>query len=195
VPGVIARAQLMYAAIVAAIAMFPAPSVSMAAFLLLLQDLESAQIASRAGKGLAAMRNVKRDLLWTAMESLRVYVQGLADLAGVENSIALIQAAGLVVAQTGAYAKPVLQAKLVAATGLVELIANATILVGKGSKKKVTFNWQWSSNGQSWNNATSTAYAKTTIANLGPGTYLFRVSVLIGETVGEWTQSVSLTLH
>jgi hypothetical protein len=184
----------MYAAFIAAVAMFPSPSVTMAAFLVLIQNLETLQTASKAGKGLAAARNAKRDLLWIAMETLRVYVQGLADELSVENAVALIQAAGLVVAQTAAHDKPILQANLVATTGLVELIANASALGGK-NKKRISFNWQWSSDAKTWNNVPSTPLSRTTIANLAPGIYAFRVSVIIGKTVGAWSQAVSLTIH
>ena len=195
-PGVISRARLMHLGIAAVVAMFPSPSVSMAAFLLLLQDLEAAQTDSKAGKGLAPLRNTKLDLLWTAMESLRVYVQGLCDGVSVEAAINLINTAGLVLAKNGVRVKPILQAKLVETTGLVQLIANATALVGKTSKK-VTFAWQWSPDGGTkvWNNLPSTPHAVTTIANLGPGTYSFRVSVTVGKIVGPWSQNVSLTIH
>jgi hypothetical protein len=185
----------MYAAFIAAVAMFPSPSVAMAAFLILIQNLEAAQTAAKAGKGLAAARNAKRDLLWTAMESLRVYVQGLSDELSVENAIALIHAAGLVVAHTGAHPKAVLEAKYVATTGLVELFANASILGGK-TKKRMVFHWQWSSDGsKTWNNVTSTPLAQTTIANLGPGIYAFRVSVTVSKTLSPWSQAVSLTIR
>ena len=75
--GVLARAKAMYAAIVAAVASFPNPTIAMAVFLALIQALDAAQdaTASRA-KGLATMRNTKRNAVWTAMESLRAYVKG-----------------------------------------------------------------------------------------------------------------------
>ena len=196
VPGVLTRARIMYTAILAALANFPSLPISMAAFLLIIQAAEAAQIAAKAGtKGLASLRNTKRDLVWTAMESLRIYVQGLCDEVSAEAAATLIESAGLLVAKTSGYAKPLLAAKLVPATGVVRLIAYAAMLLGKPTTKKVTFNWSVCSDGKTWNNLPSTPYADTEVAGLGPGTYLFRVSVTIGKVPGEWSQSTSLILH
>ena len=77
----------------------------------------------------------------------------------------------------------------------MRLVAHAAMLLGKPTTKKVTFNWSWSSDGKTWSNLPSTPYADTEIANLGPGTYLFRVSATVGKVPGEWSQSTSLTIH
>src|SRR5579871_5842983 len=82
IPGVLTRAHLMYTAILAAIGTFPSPTVTMVAFLALIQALTTAQeAAATRTKGLAAVRNSKRDTLWSAMLSLRAYVQTIADTA------------------------------------------------------------------------------------------------------------------
>ena len=62
VPGVLARATIMQVAIVAALAMFAAPPITMAAFLLLIQAAAAAQSAAAGrGKGLASLRDTKVD--------------------------------------------------------------------------------------------------------------------------------------
>jgi hypothetical protein len=196
--GVLLRAKIMYAAIVAAIALFPSPTVTMAAFLLLIEALETAQDATTTKtKGLASLRNTKRDAVWTAMESLRIYIQGLADVVTAENAAALIEAAGLLVAGRSSHPKAILQSQLTSTPGVVHLIANATILVGKSSRKNVTFNWAWSlDGGKTWTLAASTPLADTFVPNLTPMTsYLFRVSVTVSRVTGDWSQPVGLLVH
>ncbi len=169
----------------------------MVAFLALIQALDAAQQAAASrGKGLATLRNTKRDAVWTAMESLRTYVQGLADSMTAENAAALIESAGLLVAGKASFAKPILQAKLTTTPGVVHLIANAKLLLGKKSRN-ATFNWTWSSDGgKTWNIVPSTPLADTLIANLTPLTqYQFKVSVTVSRTTGAWTDPVGLLVH
>ena len=194
--GVTARARLMYAAFVAAGAAFGASPITMAAFLALVQALEDAQNgALTRAKGLAALRNSKRDALWTAMEILRAFVQGIADTHTATDAITVIESAGLLVAKTRAAGKELLKAKLTSMPGTVHLEANAAMLRGKTSKH-TTFNWQASSDGKSWSSAPSTPYARTDIPNLAlMTTWWFRVSATVGTVTGEWSQPVSLLVH
>ncbi len=196
--GVLARAKIIYAAMVAAVAMFPSPTVAMAAFLALIQALDTAQEATTSrAKGLASARDAKRDAVWTAMEILRAYVQGLSDALTPNNGVALIEAAGLLVAGSPAYAKAVLQAKLTPTPGTVHLVANASILIGGKRSKSVTFHWQWSSdNGKTWNDAGSTPLADTLVPNLTLMTqYQFRVAATVSRSTGAWSQPVGLVVH
>jgi len=194
--GVLSRAKIMYAAFLAAAATFASPTVSMAAFLALIQAFDAAQqAAATRAKGLATLRNTKRDAVWTAMESLRIYVQGLADAATAETAAALIESAGMLVARVSSHPKAVLQAKLTTTPGVVKLLANASILAGKTSKS-VTFNWQWSLDGKTWNSLASTPLADTLVPNLTLlTTYQFRVSVTVSRTTGDWSQPVGLMVH
>ena len=194
--GVLARAKIIYAAMLAAAATFVSPTVTMVAFLALIQALDQAQqAAATRAKGLATLRNTKRDAVWTAMESLRIYVQGLADVATAENAAALIELAGLLVAGSASHPKAILQAKLTTTPGVVQLIANASILTGKTSRS-VTFNWQWSLDGKTWNSLASTPLADTLVPNLTlMTTYQFRVSATVSRTTGDWSQPVGLLVH
>jgi hypothetical protein len=200
VPGVTTRAQAMCDGISLNTALFASPSVTMVAFLALITALILAQkqVTGPNPKGSASLRNTKRDDLWTAMESLRTYVQGLADTMNAEEATSLIEAAGLVVASVGVHQKVALAAALTTTPGVVHLDANASLLVGPASAaRKVTFNWESSSDGgKTWNDAGSTPYANTDVPGLAlMSTYSFRVSVTIGKVVGAWSQAVSLLVH
>jgi hypothetical protein len=192
---VLARAHAMYVAMLAAAATFTSPPIAMAAFLLLIQAVETANAqASTKAKGTAAARTVKLDPLWNAMLALRLYVQNMSDQLDHNAGVALIQSAGLLVAAVQTHTKDLLKAELVTATNMVHLICNATMLCGKTSKKTV-FHWQMSTDQKSWTNLTSTNYAEATLPNPGPGTWYFRVSAVVGKDVIDWTQAVSLVIH
>jgi hypothetical protein len=198
--AVLVRAQAMYSAILANAAMFASPPIAMAAFLALINALTTAQQAVTAtkAKGMATLRNTKRDALWTAMGSLKSYVQGLADGMTAEGAASLIEAAGLLLAKTQSHHKAILTATLTTTPGTVHLVANASALGGKAvHSKKVAFNWQWSSDGgKTWNDAHSTPYANTDLPGLTlMTTYGFRVSVTIAKVAGPWSQAVSLLVH
>jgi hypothetical protein len=199
IPGVLFRAQTMYDSMMLNVAMFASPTVTMVAFLALITALTVAQqsATSTRTRGSATLRNSKRDPLWTAMQSLQSFVQVLADALTAESAASLIEAAGLLVAGTPAHSKAVLTAGLVAASGTVHLEANRGVLVGKANAgKQVTFNWQWSADGKTWNNASSTPYASTEIAGLTlMTTYSFRVSVTVANVADAWSQAVTLLVH
>ncbi len=132
------------------------------------------------------------------MLSLRAYVQTIADTATHTDAITIIMSAGLLVAGVPAYQKPILQAKLTGSQGVVDLIANATQLVGKDNlAKKAVFLWQWSADGgKSWTTASPTPYASTQIAGLTPMTeYRFRVAATVAKTPGAWSEDISLVVH
>ncbi len=198
VPGVIFRAQAMYDGITGSLSLFGALPVDMAAYLALLTALVLAQqvAVETKARGAASLRDVKRDLVWTAMEALRVHIQGLADTVSAENACALIEVGGLLVGGVPTYARLPLTARPTPESGVVHLAAHVALLAGKDAVGKCTmFNWQWSANGTSWNDAGSTPYASTDITGLTPmTTYSFRVSVTVGEVTGPWSQPVSLLL-
>ena len=194
-PGVISRATIMYAAILAAIATFTATPISMAAFLLLIEAAQTAQTASASrAKGLAAVRNTKITPLWNAMILLRGYVQGLVDQVDRAGGLALINQAGLVVGGVGVHVKMLFVAKLDPTANVVHLILNAKAFLGP-TRKRVTFHWQMSSDGNSWTSLTSTPYAETQLPSPGPGSYQFRAAATVGKTVVAWTQPFNLVIH
>ena len=197
VPGVLERADVMHMAFVASLALFPALPVTMAAFLLLLQAAQAAQSATLTRTvALAAVRDVKVDALWTAMKSLKTYVEGLAGTMSAVDATALITSAGLLVAQTPNHDKPLFSSRYVAATGIVHLAVNASVLIGYRTRRKTTFTWSWTMDGgKTWSSVVTTGYASAEIPGLGPGTYRFRVFVTVGKTPGEPVDGAALTIH
>ncbi len=194
-PGVISRANIMYAAILAAIATFNAAPITMAAFLLLIEAAQAAQTASASrAKGLAAVRNTKITPLWNAMILLRAYVQGLVDQVDHASGLALINQAGLVVGGAGKRVKKLFDAKLDTTANVVHLILNAKAFVGP-TTRRVTFHWQMSSDGKTWTSLPSTPYAQTQLPSPGPGSYVFRAAATMGKTVVDWTTPFPLTIH
>jgi hypothetical protein len=199
VPGVLTRSQIMYNFILENVAMFASPPITMVAFLALIGALSTAQqiATGTKAKGSAAVRNTKRNAVWTAMESVRIYVQGLADSLSVEDAVSLIESAGLLVETTSRAQKALLAASLTATAGTVHLVANRSMLVGPGgTSKKVTFFWQVSLDGKTWSDLPGTGYASINATGLTlMTTYTFRVSVTVGKVTGTWSQPVSLLVH
>ncbi len=200
-PGVQARAQAMGNAFTQNAASFGSLPISIQAFLALLTSFILAQqtATETKAKGSATLRNVACNALWSAMELLQKYVQGLADMLSAEAGASLISSAGLLVAKVPTHQKAELTATLAGAPGNVFLDANRALLVGKAdARKKAYFNWEWSGDGgRTWTSAPSTPYASTEIPGLTLlSTYSFRVSVTIAkQPAGPWSDAVSLLVH
>jgi hypothetical protein len=143
---------------------------------------------------MASARNAKRDVLYTTLETLLMYVQGLSDNSS--EGAAIIEAAGMTIAAFRGHAKPPLGVKLDKVAGSVVLRANAGLLAGK-SRRKRFFNWSFSiDGGKTWSSAPSTPFAKTTIGGLPALTSCsFRVSVTDATGQGPWTDIVSIVVH
>jgi hypothetical protein len=200
IPAVLARAVAMYNAMSANVSMFASPTIALSTFLALITACSLAQqnATETRARGTATLRNMKRDSLWTAMESLQKYAQGLADQLPAEGAVNLLQSAGLVVAQSTAHHKALLKAALTMTPGVIALSANASLLVGKAdAHKKVMYGWQMSGDGgHTWSNMPTTTYASTEISGLTLlSTYSFRVNVTIGRTTGPWSDPVSILVH
>ncbi len=197
VPGVLARAGIMEAAIELSPAMFPALPIPMAVFLPMIQAAAEAQSAAAARtNGLAALRDTKVDTLWTAMQSLKTHVGGLASVLDATSAASLIQAAGLLVAQAPTRTKLLLSATYAPATGIVHVSVNTLLLVGKRTAKKTTFTYSWSADGgTTWSAGITTAYASLDVPALPPGSYQFRVFATVGKIPGEPTHPVSLAIR
>ena len=190
----------MYNGISVNAAMFSAPTITMVAFLALITLLSGAQQTAKETKGkvTSTARNTKRDAVWTAMQSLQAYIQGLADALTGQAAESLITSAGLRVAGIPLHSKTVLGAILTATTGTVHLEAHRKLLVGTAHHgKRVQFNWEMSANGgQAWTALPSTPYASTDVAGLtAMTTYSFRVSVTIAKVTQPWSQAVSILVH
>ncbi len=175
--------------------LFPAPSPPLPIFEAQIERVEKLEVLVGAG-GLASARNVERDALMGMMDSERFYVQSIADTCGYEQSIAVIQAAGLTVAGVTSYSKPILTVRQGPVPGSVELDAYAAAIGGPRGRMRY-FNWQWSGDGGgSWHDLRATPHANTDVPGLAlMSTYSFRVSVTIGRVTGAWSHAVSLLVH
>ena len=149
-------------------------------------------------KGSAAARNKERRALVGLLKTVLPLVQALADQsATLDGAIAVIEAAGLVVAFVAKRIKPILAAKQGPVSGSVVLEANATAL-GALHARKSFFNWQATADGgKSWLTFPGTPRCKTSVANLTPlTTYGFRVALTDSSGVmGEWSPIVSFIVH
>ena len=197
VPVLLTQATSIYEGFVAHPLFFPSPPVPLPNVKGQIQDVTTAEQATKTGtKGTVAVRNVKLAVLVTTLESMRMYAQTQCD-ANPEQAAAIATAGGMVLAKTPVRTKPVLQAKQGVQSGTVTLRANRTLLVGRGVRKMVTFNWEVSADGgKTWTAAPSTPLATTTITGLTPlVTYAFRVCVTVSKIVGEWSQLVLLLVR
>jgi hypothetical protein len=197
IPALLALAKAIYQGMLANPALFPSPNPSLAVLLALITALEAAQVTAQTRvRGAAAVRDAKRDELVTALESEAMYLQTLCD-ASPEQAMTLIKAAAMDAAKLPVSAKPILQAKPGTQPGSVILVANETLLVGRGVHKKALFNWQMSADGgKTWLALPATPLASTEVLGLASlTTYAFRVSVTVAKVTGEWSQAVTIVVR
>jgi hypothetical protein len=197
IPALLSQAKNIYNAMSADKVTYASPNPPLATLLAQIQALDTAQQAVKArAPGAVEVRNAKRDVLFSSLQSEQAYVQSLSD-ASPDRAPAIVTGAAMVVAKAPSTSKPVVQVKLGVQPGTATLRANATTLVGKGVAKRPTFNWQLSADGgKTWSIAPSTPRANTVIENLtAMTTYSFRVSATVANVAGEWSQPVSILVH
>jgi hypothetical protein len=195
VPLLLVLAQLVHDKMLDNIGIFPAPFVPLGTLAQQIADLAASQRALKRRLLTAAERDVKRDVLWTTLEDLLQYVQGISDGAG-EQSAAIIESAGFKVATAPVAPKPPLGAKRGQAPGSVILRANATLLAASPSRRGRFFGWEYTLDGRTFVAVDPTTVAHTTIAGLPALTVAgFRARVVDSTGPGAWSQVVSLVVH
>ncbi len=160
IPLFLVVVQAIYTAMSGATSTFPSPPVALAVLLAQVQVLIKAQQAVKTRVlGAAQARNVARDAVFTTVEALRTYVQGLCDAVSLEAAANLATSAAMKIAATGVINKPLLAAKiLVGPVGNVLLTANAKLLDPTRGRKY--YNWSYSiDNGKTWDLRTETPQA------------------------------------
>jgi hypothetical protein len=151
--------------------------------------------------GAAATRNAQCALLYTGMESERIFVQGLVDAAPPERGVLLVQNAGLLVAKQAGHPKAPLTLRNGALSGTVVCDANVGLLVAAAGPLKPHqqrfFNWEYTlDGGKTFQTAPSTPKGKTTISGLTPLTTVgVRVSMTNGVGQGDWSQVVTILVR
>ena len=169
-------------------AYFPNPSPGLAAVSAAITDLQSAETATVARtKGAAATRNTKRALLVSLLQGLRQYVQSIVD-GNEENAPAMIQSSGFAVKKT-AVRKPRLFAALAGA------ISGTVKLVAPSAGRRVSYAWQYSTDGKTWVDLALTLQARATLTGQTPGTALqFRYRWVTKTGEADWIAPVTFTV-
>jgi hypothetical protein len=192
----LAFGKRVYNGINGAPGMFSSLSALMPPLLVLLNTLDSAQQNVRLIYGGAAVRDGHLDALYTALDTLRVGVQALAD-ASPEQATVIINTSGFKIADVVTHPKAVLQADAIGG-GVVKLEANAGLLAleNESGSRSLTFNWQSTLDGKTFTSAQSTPIGKTSIANLTPLTEVgFRVCITDSRGTGAWSQVVTVLVR
>jgi hypothetical protein len=167
-------------------ASFPSPTPTLATFQADIEALNTAETAVLARtKGATQQRNAKLATVHADLETLRTYVQGIADAALPTNAEAIIESAGMTVRKVTLHDKAALAVKQGSVSGTVNLEV-------KAAAKRAAYGWQYSTDQKTWTSLPSTLQAKTSVSGLTAGTtYYFRAQALTASGEGDWGQVVS----
>jgi hypothetical protein len=199
-PGVLLRAQAMYDGMDADKVTYSSPNPALPILLTLIQGTTTAQQAvTRRTIGAAATRDAQRDLLWTAMENERMYIQSVAD-ASPSRSVSILQNGGLLLIPVGVHAKGLLTLKNGAASGTVECYANVGLLLGAVTTKRSQhrfFNWRCTvDGGKTFAGLPPTTHPQTLVTGLTPQALVgVQVNLNLADGPGEWSPLVAITVH
>ena len=167
---------------------FPSPSPALAAVSAAITDLQNSETATLSRtKGAAATRNAKRALLVSMLQQLRMYVQTVVDV-NEENGPAIIQSSGFAVKKTATRTPRVFAALAGAISGTVKLVAPS-------AGHRVSYAWQYSTDGKTWIDLAMTLQARTALTGQAPGAVLqfrYRWATKTGET--DWSAPVIYTV-
>jgi hypothetical protein len=166
---------------------FPSPNPPLATLQANITALSNAETAVLARtKGAVQDRNAKLAALRTNLETLKSYVQGVADAANPTNAASIVESAGMTVRKITLHDKPALGVKQGSVSGTVNLAA-------KAPAHRASYAWQYSIDQKTWTSIPQTLQAKTGVSGLTAGTtYYFRVQALTMTGEGDWSQIVSL---
>ena len=169
-------------------ASFPSPTPALATVSAAISDLQNAETATLARtKGAAAIRNAKRATLVRLLQQLRMYVQSIVD-GNEDTAAAVIQSSGFELKKTATRKPRVFAALAGAVSGTVKLVAPS-------AGRRVSYAWQYSTDGKTWLDLALTLQAKTTLPGQTPGTVLqFRYRWVTKTGQADWTAPVTLTV-
>jgi hypothetical protein len=191
IPLLIQVAQAIEAAVSAASKTFASPAPTMAQLSSDISALSSAETAALARtKGAVQTRNAKLAIVKSDLDSLRSYVQLVAD-NDPANAATIAKSAGMNLRKASSFSKPPLSAKPVTSTsGEVEVMAKKTT-------PRQANDWQSSTDGgKTWIDQPTTLQAKTTITGLTPGsTVLIRQRPVTKDGAEVWSDPVSVLVH
>jgi hypothetical protein len=164
----------------------PSPIPPLAVFEAHVVELRAAQAVTLSRlHGSAAERDVKLGVVLSDLESLRSCVQWAADMSP-ENAGSIIENAGMSVKRVGYHHKAEIEATQGKVSGSVHVVAQAV-------RTRSFYDWQLSTDGQTWETFASTLKANVDIGGLTVGKrYSFRVRRATKAGVGDWSDPVSL---
>jgi len=165
-------------------AWLPSPPVPLPTFEAHISALDSAESAVLLRtKGNAQERDAKLRAVLSDLETLRVYVQRVAD-GHTADAPAIIEGAGMRVKRVGHHDKPLLEVRQGPVSGSVRLYA-------KAMRNRSFYDWQYSTDGTNWPDIPATLKASTDITGLTPVTwYLFRFRRSTKGGTGDWSEPV-----
>jgi len=168
--------------------LFVSPTLPLAVLEADIQALDAAQVAtvwSRAPR-FTAERDAKRTAVRGDLETLRVYVQGLANAAPYEVGLEIVALSGLSVKKSSGHGKPSFEAKQGPVSGSVHIVARA-------ERTRAWYGWQYSLDGTTWTSADDTVQADQWLYGLTRGArYFFRYRSRTAAGLGDWSDVVSL---
>jgi hypothetical protein len=165
---------------------FPSPEPPLATFEADIAALEAAHVRTLTRTaGTTAARDAKLVRVVADLFSLRAYVQQLAD-ASAGGAEAVIASAGMSVKRSSGHAKPDFVAKRGPLPGTARLVARAP-------RTRASYDWQRSTDGETWIDLERTVRADAEVRDLAAATrYLFRYRTVTKDGVGDFSQVVSL---
>jgi hypothetical protein len=167
---------------------FPAPTPTLASVSAAIAELKVAQAtALTRTRGAAVVLDRKRNVLVSVLHGLRIYVQGIAD-EDTGRSRAVIERAGMAIAKTVVRPPRVFAALAGAIPGTVKLVAPS-------AGHRARYDWQYSTDAETWNDLASTLRADTLVSGPPPGAELqlrYRSVLKTGET--DWSAPIAFTV-
>jgi hypothetical protein len=174
-------------------------------FLGQINDLQAKHLVTRTNKAAVPAREEAADLVWATLRSLCGFTLQLC-YANPEQASTIIAASGFQENLASTRQKEILTLSLTTNAGEIHCAANASKLVGAGTRKSGNRDYHWRhgivptpANGGApaaptvWINDESTPVAHTLITGILPFTYVC-VEVAVKDSVGlgHWSQGVTI---
>jgi hypothetical protein len=167
---------------------FASPAPSLATLTAAIAALEAADaIVLMRTKGAREARDATLAALRLELIHLAAYVQEIAD-KDPSSAAAIIEAAGMRVKNPSPRNKIPFQA-------MDGTVSGSARLVAKSAGDRAAYEWQYGTDGRTWNRAPMTLQASTVLFGLTPGTtYSFRLRVVTKEGEASWSDVLSLVV-
>jgi hypothetical protein len=165
---------------------FTTPSPTLAVLTADVNALDAAEsLAHTKAKGTAEARNAKKETLLKDLHALLAYVQIIAD-NNPTNAEAIILSSGMGVRKTSV--KHISDFKAINAK-----VSGNVMLSVKAANKRASYEWQISTDQETWTFLPVTLQAKTLVSGLSPGTrYYFRYKSVLREGESGWSHVESV---